>query len=100
MRSARTPTNLRTEGTPGHDVVMAFRATYLALHRLMDRLLARHGVTADQFVVLDALAQGDARTQQELASRAASDPNTVRAMLVLLEQRRLVVRVRQPTDKR
>jgi DNA-binding MarR family transcriptional regulator len=100
MRSAGKPTNLRTEGSPARDLAIALRATYLAMHRLTDRLLARHGVTADQFVILSALARGDARSQQELARRAASDANTVRAMLVLLERRRLIARTRQPTDKR
>ena len=32
--------------------------------------------------------------------RISSDPNTVRAMLLLLEQRGLVVRERHPTDGR
>jgi DNA-binding MarR family transcriptional regulator len=38
--------------------------------------------------------------QQDLVRRAASDPSTVRAMLVLLEGRGLVVRERHPEDGR
>jgi DNA-binding MarR family transcriptional regulator len=100
MSTTRKPVTATAEATTGRGLAMALRAAYLAMHRLTDRALARHGVTADQFVVLSALAQGDARSQHELARRAASDPNTVRAMLVLLERRRLVTRTRQPTDKR
>jgi DNA-binding MarR family transcriptional regulator len=57
-------------------------------------------VTADQFVLLAALAEADALTQQDLVRRISSDPNTVRAMLLLLEGRGLVARQRHPTDGR
>jgi DNA-binding MarR family transcriptional regulator len=84
----------------GHDIALALRAAYLAMHRSSDAHFARHGVTADQFVLLSILTQGDALTQQELARRASSDANTVRAMLLLLEGRGLVARQRHPTDGR
>jgi DNA-binding MarR family transcriptional regulator len=57
-------------------------------------------VTADQFVVLSALAGGEARTQRDLVARTASDPSTLRAMLVLLEGRGLIERRPHPTDGR
>ena len=80
---------------------MALRAAYLALHRESDSQFARHGVTADQFVLLATLARGgDALTQRELARRMPSDPSTVRAMLVLLERQALVQRDSHPTDSR
>jgi DNA-binding MarR family transcriptional regulator len=79
---------------------MALRRAYLAMHRRTDAALARHGVTADQFVLLAALADGEAVTQQELAARTASDKNTVRAMLLLLEKQGLVTRLPHPTDRR
>jgi DNA-binding MarR family transcriptional regulator len=83
-----------------HEVALALRAAYLALHRRSDAHLARHGVTADQFVLLAILSQEDSLTQQELARRASSDANTVRAMLLLLEGRGLVAREKHPTDGR
>ena len=86
--------------TSGHEVALALRAAYLALHRRSDAHLARHGVTADQFVLLATLARGHALTQRELARRMSSDPSTVRAMLVLLERRGLVERATHPTDAR
>jgi DNA-binding MarR family transcriptional regulator len=79
---------------------MALRAAYLALHRQTNDCLAGDGVTADQFVLLAALAEADAVTQQQLVRRVGSDPNTVRAMLVLLEGRGLVTRERHPADGR
>ena len=57
-------------------------------------------MTVDQFVILTLLGEQDGITQQELARRASSDPNTIRAMLVLLENRHLVARVQHPTDGR
>ena len=78
----------------------ALRAAYLALHRQTNDCFATDQVTADQFVLLAALAKSDAMIQQELVRRVGSDPNTVRAMLVLLEGRGLVVRERHPADGR
>jgi DNA-binding MarR family transcriptional regulator len=87
--------------TTGHELPIALRAAYLALHRRSDVRFAPHGVTADQFVLLATLARGrEALTQRELARRMPSDPSTVRAMLVLLEQRGLVEREAHPTDAR
>ena len=86
--------------TSAHDLAMTLRGAYLAMHRRTDAALARHRVTADQFVLLAALARGDAATQKDLGRRTASDPNTVRAMLLLLEQQGLVARRPHPTDGR
>ena len=79
---------------------LGLRLAYLAMHRQTDACLAKKGCTADQFVLLGLLARKDAVTQQELVRRASSDPNTVRAMLVLLEKRGLVARTGHPTDRR
>jgi DNA-binding MarR family transcriptional regulator len=76
------------------------RAAYLGMHRLCDAHFSRHGVTADQFVVLVALAEQGEVTQQDLVRRVSSDPSTLRAMLVLLEGRGLVKRDRHPGDGR
>ena len=86
--------------TTGSDLAIALRAAYLALHRRSEAAFARHGVTADQFVLLATLARGQALTQRELARRMSSDPSTVRAMLVLLERGGLVGRDAHPTDGR
>jgi MarR family transcriptional regulator, lower aerobic nicotinate degradation pathway regulator len=83
-----------------HELAMALRGAYLALHRRTDAALAGSGVTADQFVVLVALCEGAAMTQRELAARTSTDSNTLRAMLVLLEKQRLVTRRPHPTDGR
>ena len=84
----------------GHDIAMALRAAYWAMHREADALLQPHGVTANQFVLMSILAEGQGLTQQELVRRASSDANTVRAMLVLLERNGLVSRRPHQTDGR
>src|SRR4051812_22850157 len=84
----------------GHQIAMSLRAAYLVMHRQSDASLAPDGVTADQFVLLAVLAEEDGITQQMLGRRTWSDPNTIGAMLVLMETRGLVVRERHPTDGR
>jgi MarR family transcriptional regulator, lower aerobic nicotinate degradation pathway regulator len=86
--------------TSGREVARALRAAYLALHRQTNACFAQDGMTADQFVLLASLAEGDAGTQQELVRRVGSDPSTVRAMLLLLVRRGLVARERHPADGR
>ena len=85
---------------PERKLPLALRAAYMALHRSTDAAFTGYGVTADQFVLLLALSEGRTLTQRELADRISSDPSTVRAMLVLLEQRGLVQRACHPTDSR
>jgi DNA-binding MarR family transcriptional regulator len=86
--------------TSGREVARALRRAYLSLHRQTNACFADDSVTADQFVLLAALADDDGVTQQELVRRVGSDPSTVRAMLLLLEGRGFVVRERHPADGR
>jgi DNA-binding MarR family transcriptional regulator len=84
----------------GHDLALTLRSAYLVMHRLADAALVRFGVTADQFVLLAALAENDSLTQNDLARLICSDASTVRAMLLLLEGRGLVTREPHPSDGR
>ncbi len=86
--------------TTGHELAMALRGAYWALHRQTDACLQPLGVTANQFVLLALLAEEDSVTQRDLVERASSDQNTVRAMLLALETKGLVIRERHPTDGR
>jgi DNA-binding MarR family transcriptional regulator len=79
---------------------MGLRAAYLTMHRRANAEFARLGLTADQFVILTALAEADAVTQKELARRTASDANTMSEMLGRLERRGLVARKRDASDGR
>ena len=84
----------------GHDLAMALRAAYLTMHRRANAELARFGLTADQFVLLTALAEAGGVTQKELARRTDSDANTMSEMLGRLEKRGLVTRERDAADGR
>lgn len=84
----------------GHNIAMALRAAYWAMHRRADAMLARFAVTADQYVLLSLLAEEDGITQRQLVVRASSDANTVCAMLVRLERQGLVSRRADPSDGR
>lgn len=79
---------------------MALRCAYLLMHRHVDAHFVTAGITADQFVLLTALRETGTQTQQELANQIAADPNTLRAMLLLLEKKQLLHREPHPTDGR
>lgn len=77
------------------------RRAYLALHRRANAELRRQfGVTADQFVVLSLLVEGDGVSQQELGNRCYSDPSTTGALVRLMEDRGWVWREPDPSDGR
>jgi DNA-binding MarR family transcriptional regulator len=86
--------------TDGQEVARALRAAYWAMHRRTNAILAGHGVTADQFVLISRLAEEDGITQKELARRASSDPNTIGPMLLLLEKAGFVARRAHASDGR
>ena len=83
-----------------HGIAMSLRAAYLSMHRQTDAATIKLGITANQFVLLALLSQEDEITQQELGQRAFSDPNTISAMLVLLEKRGLIERTQCQDDGR
>lgn len=79
---------------------MALRRAYRSMHRRTGSTLAPYGITADQFVVLSLLHEQDGITQKEISLRASSDPNTIRAVLLLMETNGLLVRSRHGSDGR
>jgi len=84
----------------GHELGMWLRKAYLSFHRRANSRMLKHGVTADQFVLLSVLAQEEGITQITIVERTASDPNTVAAILGLLERRDLVRREPHAQDRR
>lgn len=86
--------------TDGQKLARTLRAAYWAMHRRTNAILAAHGVTADQFVLLSRLADEDKITQQELARRASTDANTIRPMLLLLQKQGMVKRQAHAFDGR
>jgi DNA-binding MarR family transcriptional regulator len=86
--------------TTGKDIARGLKIAYAMMHRQTQTLLSQHDMTADQYVLLTLLSLEDGITQKELTLRAASDPNTVRAMLILMQGKGLVVRKSNETDRR
>jgi DNA-binding MarR family transcriptional regulator len=86
--------------TAGKDVARGLKIAYALMHRQTQALLSRHDMTTEQFVLMALLNLEDGVTQNELAHRAASDPNTIRAMLVLMENSGLVIRRPHENDRR
>jgi DNA-binding MarR family transcriptional regulator len=79
---------------------MLLRKAYLSFHRRANAWMLDHGVTADQFVLLTVVAHEPGITQITIVERTGSDPNTVAAILRLLEQRCLVRREAHARDRR
>jgi len=84
----------------GHELGMWLRNAYLSFHRRANSRMLKHGITADQFVLLSVLAREEGITQITIVERTASDPNTVAAILRLLEHRGLVRREAHANDRR
>jgi len=83
-----------------HELAMWLRKAYLTFDRRVNTWMLSHGITADQYVVLRIVAREPGITQIKIVERAASDPNTVAAILRLLEQRGLVQRRAHSSDRR
>jgi DNA-binding MarR family transcriptional regulator len=84
----------------GHELAMLLRKAYLSFHRRANARAIKLGVTADQFVVLTMLAEEEGITQITIVERTASDPNTLTAILRLLERQGLVRREAHAHDGR
>lgn len=84
----------------GHQLAMLLRKAYLTFHRRANARIVKSGVTADQFVLLTVLAEEEGVTQVTIVERTASDPNTVTAILRLLERRGLIRREAHARDGR
>jgi DNA-binding MarR family transcriptional regulator len=85
---------------PGYEFGMLLRKAYLGFHRRANARMLKLGITADQFVALTMIAQDEGLTQVTLVERTESDPNTVTAILALLERRGLVRRTVHAKDRR
>ena len=81
-------------------LAMRLRAAYLSVHRQFRGHFARFDVTNEQYIVLSLLADEDGLSQSALTTRFCSDPNTVSAVLDLLEARGLLRRDSVPGDRR
>lgn len=84
----------------GHELSMALRRAYLRLHRQTNAACSDENLTADQFVLLNALKSAGKVTQAELVLLINSDANTVSAMVRRLQKKELLQRSRHEKDNR
>ena len=75
------------------------RATF-AVRRLLMSRIAPLGVTHEQYLILLYLAEQDGITQNELARRSFTNPNTITDILRRLESDGAVCRFPDDTDRR
>lgn len=86
--------------TSDEGIGFLIRHTHRAFARtLADRLVA-HGVTAAQWTVLRALWREDQCSQVDLAQRIRVEKASLTAVLLSLEQRKLIRRERSDVDRR
>jgi DNA-binding MarR family transcriptional regulator len=68
------------------------RRAHLAMQRYVDALFSARKITSDQSALLWVVWRRDGIRQNELAAELFTDPNTVTAMVVRLENRGLIRR--------
>jgi DNA-binding MarR family transcriptional regulator len=81
-------------------VVRRIRTAYLSLCRCGDKLFSPYGITTDQSTLIWAVHCEPGIRQADLGSVMFAEPNTVTAMVRLLEKRGILRRKPSPTDRR
>jgi DNA-binding MarR family transcriptional regulator len=85
---------------PRLNVVRRMRQAFLSICRCGDTLFSPYGVTTDQYSLIRAVQREPGIRQADLGSVIFAEPNTVTAMIRLLEKRGILRRRPSPTDKR
>jgi DNA-binding MarR family transcriptional regulator len=95
-----------SENTPGPPTALMERLsfllkrTYALLEATIEAELDRLGVTGREFGVLTLLDAEGPASQQRLAGRIGVDRTTMVALIDALEEKRLVIRHRDPSNRR
>jgi DNA-binding MarR family transcriptional regulator len=76
------------------------RITYRALSRELERLTAKHGISAGQWPLLRELWEEEGLTQRELSYRVGVQEATMTVMLERMEKNGIVRRARSESDHR
>src|ERR1700761_3717199 len=90
-----------TTGGEAHlHVVRRMRRAFLSICRCGDTLFSPYGITTDQYSLIRAVQREPGIRQADLGSVIFAEPNTVTAMVTLLEKRGLLRRRPSQTDRR
>jgi len=88
------------EAVRGAELIRVLLRAASAVRGELDRALSEHGLTTEQWLVLDALVRQDGRLQGELARELGKDKSTVTRTVDLLERREWVEREIDENDGR
>ncbi len=86
-------------GTRLH-IVRRMRRAFLSVCRCGDTLFSPYGITTDQYSLIRAVQREPGIRQADLGSIIFAEPNTVTAMVTLLEKRGILRRKPSGTDRR
>lgn len=81
-------------------IVRRMRRAFLSICRCGDTLFSPYGVTTDQYALIRAVQREPGIRQADLGTVIFAEPNTVTAMVSLLEKRGILRRRPSPTDRR
>lgn len=90
----------RDDDSPGEDLGALLSQLLGVVVEREEPILAAHGVTKWEYVILDRLAIEDGLTQKELARRSRRDPTRLIAHLDELSKRGLIAREVDDADRR
>ena len=85
---------------PRLNVVRRMRRAFLSISRCGDTLFSPYGVTTDQYALIRAVQREPGIRQADLGNVIFAEPNTVTAMVTLLEKRGILRRRPSPSDRR
>ena len=82
------------------NIVRRMRRAFLSICRCGDTLFSPYGVTTDQYALIRSVQREPGIRQADLGAVIFAEPNTVTAMVTLLERRGILRRKPSPTDRR
>lgn len=81
-------------------VVRRLRRAFLSICRCGDVMFSPYRLTTEQYALMRAVQRNPGIRQAEVTDRIFAEPNTVTAMVTLLEKRGILRRKPSPTDRR
>jgi DNA-binding MarR family transcriptional regulator len=81
-------------------VVRRLRRAFLSISRCGDVMFSPYRLTTEQYALMRAVQREPGIRQTEITNQICAEPNTVTAMVTLLEKRGILRRKPSPTDKR
>jgi DNA-binding MarR family transcriptional regulator len=81
-------------------VVRRLRRAFLSICRCGDVVFSPYRLTTEQYALMRAVQREPGIRQTDLTNEIFAEPNTVTAMVSLLEKRNILRRKPSPTDKR